>query len=132
MPPVPSARILLIEDHGPSRHGLAQYLNGFGYDVLEAADGMNGLVAAMTYLPDAIVLDLGLPDLDGWSVARELRSAAVTVPIIALTAADLPHERASALKAGCDLHLRKPCPPGTLLDALRRLTFPDGVAPPSH
>jgi DNA-binding response OmpR family regulator len=125
------SRILLIEDHGPSRHGLAQYLNGFGYDVLEAADGLNGLAAAMTFLPDAIVLDLGLPDLDGWSVARELRSAAVTVPIIALTGADLPHERASALRAGCDLHLSKPCPPGTLLDALRRLTIAESAGP-SH
>jgi CheY-like chemotaxis protein len=75
----------------------------------------------MTGRPDIIVLDLALPDIDGWSIARELKGTVATrgIPIIALTGADQPHERASALKAGCDLHLGKPCLPTVLLDALR-------------
>ena len=82
------------------------------------------MTAALTWQPDVIVLDLGLPDVDGWSVAREIRAAPTTqgVPIIALTGADLPHERASALRAGCDLHLAKPCFPAELLGAIRKLT----------
>ena len=120
----PMHRILLIEDHAASRRGFAEYLTAEGYAVLEAANGQAGLTAASTWQPDVIVLDLGLPDLDGWSVARELRAAPVTraVPIIALTGADLPHERASALRAGCDLHLAKPCFPAELLAAIRKLT----------
>jgi DNA-binding response OmpR family regulator len=115
-----AARVLLIDDHGPSRRGYAEYLKLQGFSVMEAADGATGLAAALTGQPDIIILDLGLPDIDGWSIARELKAAASTcgVPIIALTGADLPHERASALRAGCDLHLGKPCMPRVLLDAL--------------
>jgi len=71
-----------------------------------------------------IVLDLGLPDIDGWEVARQLKAnpATIAIPIIALTASDLPRERVSAMRAGCDRHLTKPCVPGDLLDALRRCT----------
>ena len=69
-----------------------------------------------------IVLDLGLPDIDGWEVARQLRAAprTVAIPIIALTGADLPHERVSAMRAGCDRHLSKPCVPADLVDAIQR------------
>lgn len=122
---MPMHRVLLIEDHDASRRGFAEYLTAEGYAVLEAANGQAGLTAASTWQPDVIVLDLGLPDLDGWSVAREIRAAQTTrgVPIIALTGADLPHERASALRAGCDLHLAKPCFPAELLGAIRKLTL---------
>jgi two-component system cell cycle response regulator DivK len=117
-------RVLLIEDHDASRRGFAEYLTAEGYAVLEAPTGSAGLTAASTWQPDVIVLDLGLPDVDGWSVAREIKAAPATthVPIIALTGADLPHERASAMRAGCDFHLAKPCFPAELLDAIRRLT----------
>jgi two-component system cell cycle response regulator DivK len=122
----PAARVLLIDDHAASRRGYAEYLSSCGYDVLEAADGATGLTMAVTCSPDVIVLDLALPDIDGWSLARELRGAPATsaVPIIAFTGADLPHERASALRAGCDFHLAKPCSPPALLDALRRFAVP--------
>jgi CheY-like chemotaxis protein len=121
----PMHRVLLIEDHAASRRGFAEYLTAEGYAVLEAANGQSGLTAASTWQPDVIVLDLGLPDLDGWSVAREIRAHPTTqrVPIIALTGSDLPHERASALRAGCDLHLAKPCFPAELLSAIRKMTL---------
>jgi CheY-like chemotaxis protein len=68
------------------------------------------------------VLDLGLPDIDGWEVARQLKAAprTVAIPIIALTGSDLPHERVSAMRAGCDRHLSKPCAPADLVDAIQR------------
>src|SRR5712692_1281612 len=128
-PPTPPAsqpgpdehRILLVEDHASARHGLAEYLSASGYGVLEAANGAEALNLAMTCTPDVIVLDLGLPDIDGWEVARAIRAAPATaaVPIIALTGAALPHEQASAMRAGCDRHLAKPCQPADLLRAIR-------------
>jgi CheY-like chemotaxis protein len=120
-------RVLLIEDHDAARRGFAELLTAYGYDVLEAATGRAGLASASACVPDVIVLDLGLPDIDGWSVARELKASPATagVPVIALTGSDLPDERARALHAGCALHLAKPCPPDQLLGALRRMLHPD-------
>jgi two-component system cell cycle response regulator DivK len=65
---------------------------------------------------------LGLPDIDGWEVARRLKASEQTalIPIIALTAADLPHERVSAMRAGCDRHVAKPCAPAALVAEIRR------------
>src|SRR5262245_31532764 len=123
-------RVLLIEDHDTSRRAYASFLTARGFDVLEADTGQTGLTAAFTWDPDVVVLDLGLPDVDGWSIARTLKGASGTanVPIIALTGADLPPERASALRAGCDLHLAKPCVPEDLLKAICRFA-PPTVAP---
>jgi CheY-like chemotaxis protein len=119
-------RVLLIEDHASARRGWSDYLGALGYSVLEAPDGETGLTLAFTTPPDIVVLDLGLPDIDGWSVARRLKANPATagIPLIALTGADLPHERASALRAGCDLHLPKPCPPAALLEAIERALPP--------
>jgi CheY-like chemotaxis protein len=79
------------------------------------------LAAASVFCPDVIVLDLGLPDIDGWEIARQLKAdpRTVSIPIIALTGADLPHERVSAMRAGCDRHLAKPCAPDDLLKAIQ-------------
>jgi two-component system cell cycle response regulator DivK len=114
-------RVLLIEDHDAARRGWAEFLDAQGLDVIQAADGAAGLAAAVAERPHVIVLDIGLPDIDGLSVARRLQSDSATarVPIIALTGSDLPDERANALAAGCIRHLAKPCAPGTLLDAIR-------------
>ena len=80
------------------------------------------MILARTGAPNVIVLDLGLPDIDGWEVARRLKAASGTasIPIIALTGAHLPHERVSAMRAGCDRHLTKPCVPADLVDAIQR------------
>jgi CheY-like chemotaxis protein len=117
-----ATRVLLIDDDSVSRDGFAKYLTGCGFDVLPAATGERALAAAMTWDPNVIVLDLGLPDIDGWEVARQLKAAPQTaaIPIIALTGSGLPHERVSAMRAGCDRHLTKPCVPTDLVDAIRR------------
>ena len=122
--PETTVRVLLIEDHAAAREGYALFLTGSGYDVLQAATGEQALTIASISKPDVVVLDLGLPDIDGWEVARRLKAQAGTsaIPIIALTGSDLPHERVSAMRAGCDRHLGKPCSPAVLIDAIRACT----------
>jgi CheY-like chemotaxis protein len=124
--PPSSIRVLFIDDDDSARKGYDTYLSRFGCDVFAAATGEEGLSAATGWTPDVIVLDLGLPDIDGWEVARRLKSGAQTaaVPIVALTGATLPHERISAMRAGCDRYLAKPCVPGDLLDAIRQCVRP--------
>jgi CheY-like chemotaxis protein len=117
-----SLRILFVEDDVATREGYVDYLGARGMNVVPAATGREALTLAATSQLDAIVLDLGLPDVDGWEVARRLKASPATsaVPIIALTGADLPHEQSSALRAGCDWHLAKPCAPGDVLRIIQR------------
>jgi len=124
----PSApiRVLFIDDDESARVGYVTYLNRLGCDVYPAASGEQGLSAATGWAPDVIVLDLGLPDIDGWEVARRLKSSAHTaaVPIVALTGSTLPHERVSAMRAGCDRYVAKPCVPGDLMTAIKQCLRP--------
>jgi CheY-like chemotaxis protein len=122
MPETPPIRVLIVEDDQSTREGYSKYLALRGYDVLAAATGHEGLMLALGWTPHVVVLDLGLPDIDGWEVSRRLKSADRTtdVPIIALTGATLTHERISAMRAGCDRHLAKPCTAIDLIDAIER------------
>jgi CheY-like chemotaxis protein len=115
-------RILIVEDDQAAREGYTAYLTRCGYDVLSAATGDEALTLAFGWVPDVVVLDLGLPDIDGWEVSRRLKAAPETraVAIIALTGATLTHERVSAMRAGCDRHLAKPCAPTDLVAAIER------------
>ena len=115
-------RVLFVDDDSATRAGYAAHLARCGYDVKPVGTGGEALVLASTWVPSVIVLDLGLPDIDGWEVARQLKAGARTgaIPIIALTGSDLPHERVSAMRAGCDRHLAKPCVPADLVDAIER------------
>ena len=99
--------MLLVEDDANTRAAYAAYLCRVGADVYAVASGEHALRVSPLWAPDVIVLDLGLPDIDGWEVARRLKAAPSTaaVPIVALTGATLPHERVSAMRAGCDRYL---------------------------
>jgi CheY-like chemotaxis protein len=121
-PEAMSTRVLFVEDEPAALRGFAQYLTAAGYDVLEAATGNAALTAVAVTPPDVVVLDLGLPDVDGWEVARQIKADPRTagIPIIALTGSDLPHEVISAMRAGCDRHLAKPCVPAELREAIER------------
>ena len=121
-----SARVLFVEDDSATRDGYVSYLTALGYDVMAAVNGHQALSLASSWAPQVIVLDMGLPDVDGWEVARQLKASAATaaIPVIALTGADLPHERVSAMRAGCDRHLAKPCSPAKLIDAIERCLNP--------
>jgi two-component system cell cycle response regulator DivK len=121
-PPKPAIRVLFVEDDRAAREGYTAYLSGCGYDVQTAATGQDALTLALAWLPDVVILDLSLPDIDGWEISRRLKASpqTATIPIVALTGALLPHERVSAMRAGCDRYLTKPCDPPALLDAIRR------------
>ena len=81
-----------------------------GYDVFLAVNGRDGVDAARAQKPDLILMDLGLPEMDGWKATQKLKSDTETrsIPLYALTAHTLPRERKRALEAGCDGYLSKP------------------------
>jgi CheY-like chemotaxis protein len=118
----PRVRILFVDDDRATREGYAAYLDSCGYDVKATGSGQDALQSAFEQCPSLIVLDLGLKDMDGWEVARRLRAEPITaaVPIIAFTGAGLAHERISAMRAGCDRVVTKPCAPTALLDQITR------------
>jgi CheY-like chemotaxis protein len=102
-------RILLVEDDKPNLNILVRRLTRSGYTVLTAATGEEARNLATTELPDMVLMDVGLPDLDGWEVTRQLRTnpATQSLPIIALTGHIMPEERESAIRAGCnDFHAK--------------------------
>lgn len=116
------ARILYVEDDRSTREGYVAYLESRGYDVHATGSGADALALALQSPPAVIVLDLGLRDMDGWEVARRLKADAATadVPIVAFTGASLQHERISAMRAGCDRVVTKPCAPPALVAEIER------------
>jgi two-component system, cell cycle response regulator DivK len=115
--------ILIVEDNEMNRDVLSRQLARRGHRVETAADGLQGLAAARERPPDLILLDLGLPDIDGWECARRLKADPVTrgIPVIALTAHAMAEDRDQALAAGCDDFDTKPIDLGVLLDKISRL-----------
>lgn len=105
-------RVLLVDDNVDGVRSLAEVLSLEGHDVHVASDGPSGLEAALRLLPDAVVLDLGLPGFDGWELARRLRAAASLegTLLVALSGWAGPQERARSAAAGIDHHLVKPAP----------------------
>jgi two-component system, OmpR family, response regulator MprA len=101
-------RVLVIEDDDSVRAAVRRALLLGGYEVLAAQTGQDGLLKAGAEVPDAIVLDLGLPDIDGMEVCRRLRSIGNRTPILMLTARDAVEERVEGLEAGADDYLVKP------------------------
>lgn len=103
-------RILIVEDNELNRDVLSRRLKRRGFEVLIAFDGPQGIEMAQRHLPDLILLDLGLPQIDGWECARRLKAdpATGTIPIIALTAHAMLGDRHRALEAGCDEFGTKP------------------------
>jgi two-component system, OmpR family, KDP operon response regulator KdpE len=110
--------VLVIEDEPPIRRFLRPSLASQGYRVVEAETGEDGLLQAATRQPDLVVLDLGLPDLDGLEVIRRLREWA-TVPIIVLSARGGESAKVAALDAGADDYVAKPFAVGELLARAR-------------
>ncbi len=111
-------QVLVIEDEAAIRAFLRASLQAAGYRVVEAARGEDGLIHAASYLPDVIVLDLGLPDVDGLAVTRRLREWS-TIPIVVLSARGQEKDKVAALDAGADDYLTKPFGMPELLARLR-------------
>ena len=101
-------RVLVIEDDDAVRAAVRRALLLGGYEVLQAPTGEDGLLRAQTDVPDAIVLDLGLPDIDGMQVCRTLRQSGNRTPILMLTARAAIEDRVDGLDAGADDYLVKP------------------------
>lgn len=101
------AQIVIIEDEKQIRHFLYSALTADGFQVYEADNGQRGLIDCATRKPDLVILDLGLPDMDGISVIEQLRSWS-QIPIIVLSARSQEIEKVAALDAGADDYLTKP------------------------
>jgi two-component system cell cycle response regulator DivK len=103
-------RILIVEDNMDNYELVRIVLERAGYDVFLAVNGRDGVDAARAQKPDLILMDLGLPEMDGWNATRKLKSNTETrsIPLYALTAHTLPHERKRAILAGCDGYVAKP------------------------
>lgn len=111
-------KILVIEDDADTRYGLEVRLGASNFDVVLIKEGENAVALAQKTKPDLVILDLGLPGINGLKVLETLRMCGSSVPVIVLTAwEEEPHER-SALEAGAQLYLQKPIHDGELLAAI--------------
>ena len=119
--------ILLVEDNELSRDALSRRLERRGYHVSLAADGQEAITKARDERPSLILMDLGLPVLDGWEATRRLKLDSVTraIPIIVLSAHAMINDRKMALEAGSDEFDAKPVRFDRLLEKIQRL-LPDG------
>ncbi len=126
------ARVLIVEDDDDIAQVLQRSLRMEGYDVRVAGDGVQALDDYHAYLPDLMILDLGLPRLDGIEVAKKLRDDGQDVPILMLTARDALESRVEGLDTGADDYLVKPFERQELLARMRALLRrrpPRGMAP---
>jgi two-component system, OmpR family, response regulator MprA len=113
--------VLVVDDDPPLRRMLERTLTAEGFDVTAVGDGAAALVATERAAPDVIVLDVALPGLDGFSVARRLRNKGLPTPILMLTARDAVSDRVAGLEAGADDYLVKPFAYEELLARVRAL-----------
>ena len=103
-------KILLVEDNEPSRDALGRRLQRRGYEIVPAVDGQQAVSIAREMKPDLILMDLGLPVIDGWEATRQLKADGLTnrIPIIVLSAHAMTNDRDQALQAGGDDFDTKP------------------------
>lgn len=118
----PAPLVLVVDDVAHGREIFAEYLEFRGFRVATAADGLEALDKAFELLPDVILMDLSLPELDGWEATRRLKGddRTKTIPVIALTAHALASAHDKAMAAGCDSVVTKPCVPRDLEAEVRR------------
>lgn len=125
-------KILIIEDESTIRRFLKVSLESHSFEILEAVNGKEGISMAGSYLPDVILLDIGLPDIDGFNVIKQLREWSST-PVIVLTVHDREEEKVQALDLGADDYLTKPFGVPELLArirvVLRRSSSEEGKSP---
>ena len=115
---MPEPVVVLIEDEAPIRRFLRATLSGQGYRLHEATNGADGLVEVASRQPDVVIVDLGLPDMDGLEVIRRLREWSA-VPVIVLSARGQERDKVTALDAGADDYVSKPFSAGELLARIR-------------
>ena len=116
-------RVLLVDDYPDAREMYSEYLQFSGFDVVQAANGMEALQQALEANPDIILMDLSLPVMDGWEATRRLKADKRTaaIPVVALTGHALAGISEGAKKAGCDAFVTKPCLPEDLVKEIQRI-----------
>jgi two-component system cell cycle response regulator DivK len=109
-PPLPVRTILIVEDNAFNLKLLDDLLQAAGYNTVKATDGEQGLRMARQFKPDVILMDIGLPDMSGIDVTREIRASEELkdTPVIAVTAYAAPEDEAAIRRAGCDDYIAKP------------------------
>lgn len=116
-------RVLLVEDNELNRDMLSRRLERRGYSVTVALDGAEGIRTAHEMVPDLILMDMSLPEVDGWEATRRLKADERMrhIPVIALTAHAMPDDRRKAVEAGCDDYDTKPVEFPRLLNKIETL-----------
>lgn len=116
-------RVLLVDDYPDAREMYSEYLDFSGFEVIEAANGMEALQRAADESPDIILMDLSLPVMDGWEATRRLKSdpRTASIPVVALTGHALAGISEGARQAGCDAFVTKPCLPEDLVKEIRKV-----------
>jgi CheY-like chemotaxis protein len=119
--------VLLVEDHEDTREMTILYMGTKGIRVETAVTGLQAIMKAQELQPHVIVMDLGLPGMDGWEATRHLKSDPRTkrIPIVALSGHALRSDESRAREAGCDVYLRKPCTPDDLIQAVLSVVPPE-------
>ena len=118
-----SPLVLVVDDFQDNREMFAEFLSLSGFRVAEASTGREAIDRSFELLPDVILMDLSLPELDGWEATRQLKNDARTrhIPIVALTGHALADHSREAREAGCDAFLTKPCLPEVLVVEIRKM-----------
>ena len=114
-------RILVVEDTEDNRQIIRDLLTSFGYELIEAADGAQGVALAESQHPDLILMDIQLPVMDGYEATRRIRAIPelAHIPIIAVTSYALSGDETKTREAGCDGYVAKPFSPSQLLAKVR-------------
>jgi CheY-like chemotaxis protein len=117
------AKILIVEDNPKNRDMLSRRLIKRGYEIVMAEDGQEGIDMTTSESPDLILLDMSLPVIDGWGVAKHLKADDATqhIPIIALTAHAMSGDREKTIEAGCDEYETKPIRLPILIEKMETL-----------
>ncbi len=128
-------RILIVEDNMDNYELVRFILERAGYDIFLAVNGRDGVDAARLQKPDLILMDLGMPEMDGWIATKKIKSdeATKSIPLYALTAHTLPIERKRAILAGCDGYVSKPIHMQGFLEVIEGVfaKLNDGASPSS-
>jgi CheY-like chemotaxis protein len=126
-------KILLVEDNEENRDALSRRLERRGFEIVLAPDGKTGVAMALSEKPDLVLMDLNLPELDGWEATRRIKAAAAgrCLPVIALTAYAMAGDRDRALQAGCADYHTKPVDFTKLLAQIEALLLNKGGAAPT-
>ena len=120
-------RVLVIEDNVDNMELITFILKNSGYQTLRAETGKNGLELALSERPDFILLDIQLPDMDGFEVLRQIRALEIdgNIPVIAITSYAMTGDREKMLAAGCTGYIEKPIEPDKVISQIRRIIGED-------